>query len=72
MNEALKQNSFVFFLYNAELQIIIIIIIIMAKKTDNVQNQPRQWATCNDVHFGQFGEHSASPQYEVGLTKLAL
>jgi hypothetical protein len=32
-NEALKHNSFVFFSYNAELQIIIIIII-----TDKVQN----------------------------------
>ncbi len=38
MNEALKHNGFVFFLYNAELEIIIIIII-----TDKVQNQPRQW-----------------------------
>jgi len=45
-----------FFWYNAELQIIIIIIIMAKKKTDNVQNQPRHWATCKDVHFGQFGE----------------
>jgi hypothetical protein len=36
MNEALEHNSFVF-LYNAEMEIIIIIIII----TDKVQNQPR-------------------------------
>ncbi len=35
MNEALTHNSF-FFLYNAELEIIVIIII-----TDNVQNQGR-------------------------------
>jgi len=34
----------------------------MAKKTDKEQNQPTHLATCKDVHFGQFGEHSGSPQ----------
>jgi hypothetical protein len=53
------------------LQIIIIILLLLWPKiTDQVQNQPRQWATCKDIHFGQFGEHSASLQYEVGTVAL--
>jgi hypothetical protein len=61
-------------LYNAELQIIIL-LLLWRKITDKVQNQPRQWATCKDVHFGQFGEHSGCPQWsgidKVGTVALA-
>jgi len=69
MNEALKQNSFIFFgiMLNCKL-----LLLLWPKITDQVQNQPRQWATCKDIHFGQFGEHSASLQYEVELPKLPL
>jgi hypothetical protein len=71
MNEALKQNSFIFFgiMLNCKL---LLLLLLWPKITDQVQNQPRQWATCKDIHFGQFGEHSASLQYEVELPKLAL
>jgi len=37
-------------------------ILLSPKITDRVQNQPRQWATCKDVPFRQFGEHSGSPK----------
>jgi len=67
MNEASEHNNFVIFciMLNCKL-------LLWPKITNKVQNQPRQWATCKDLHFGQFGEHSGSPQYEVELTKLAL
>jgi hypothetical protein len=64
MNEALKHNSFVFFL-GIMLNCKLLLLLLWPKITDKVQNQPRQWATCKDVHFMQFGEHSGSPQYEV-------
>jgi hypothetical protein len=51
---------------------LLLLLLLWPKITDKLQNQPRQWATSKDVHFGEFGEHSGCPQYEVELTKLAL
>jgi hypothetical protein len=34
----------------------LLLLLLWPKITDKVQNQPRHWATCKDVHFGQFGE----------------
>jgi hypothetical protein len=56
LNEALKHNSFLFFCLMLNCKLLLLLLLLWPKITDNVQNQPRHWATCKDVHFGQFAE----------------